>query len=80
METFLNLNFKEDAWKWNIEQQCGANLETTVGTDTAVEPKPFHERARDAREHLATGVTLQDTIIRHPHRNKDKDTEKNKHT
>lgn len=46
----------------NIEQQFEANLETTVDTDTAVEPKPFHERARDAREHLASGVTLQYTI------------------
>lgn len=63
-----------------LNSNVGANLETTVGTDTAVEPKPFHERARDAREHLATGVTLQDTITRHPQRNKDKDTEKNKHT
>lgn len=46
----------------SIEQQCGANLQTTVDTDTAVEPKPFHERARDAGEHLASGVTLQYTI------------------
>lgn len=52
--------------KWNIEQQYEANLETTVGTDTAVESKPFHDRARDAGEHLASGITLQYTITRHP--------------
>lgn len=49
------------AVKKTLKGQCEANLQTTADTDTAVEPKPFHERARDAREHLASGVTLQYT-------------------